>query len=87
MAVRVLVRCIYHKAVQPSCHIIEMEEEVWRRFLFADNSERKSMVLNILKRDRIRLAVREVVWVPLTGCLKDAPLEGIEVVTAKDASL
>jgi hypothetical protein len=29
---RVAIRCIYHKAVTPSCDIVYMNNETWDRF-------------------------------------------------------
>ena len=34
MIMKVTIRCIYDKAVTPSCDIVEMDGDIWREFLF-----------------------------------------------------
>ncbi len=61
---KIAVRCIYHKAVTPSCDIIEMDTETWNRFR---SGNRKQIVLEILHKEKMAEYIKEVVWIPLDG--------------------
>ena len=45
---RVAIRCIYHKAVTPSCDIVYMNNETWDRFRFGN---RKQIALELLGKE------------------------------------
>lgn len=44
---KVAIRCIYHKAVNPSCDIVYMDKETWDRFRF-EVRNRKQIALELL---------------------------------------
>lgn len=49
---RVVVRCIYYKAVTPSCDIIDMDTETWRSFLHSGGNKRKEIALTCNNQDK-----------------------------------
>lgn len=63
---KVAVRCIYYKAVTPSCDIIDMDYDTWIEFFNADLTKRKAMVLQMLNSPyRTQGNVKEIAWIPL----------------------
>ena len=62
---KVVVRCIYYKAVTPSCDIIDMDNDTWRKFFLSTASQRKELALRLLKKEH--LSVKEIAWIPLDG--------------------
>ena len=60
----IIVRCIFHKAVTPTCDILCLDKEEWRKFLYADPKERLLMALKKLNKVHLLGAVREMVWIP-----------------------
>lgn len=38
---RIALRCIYYKAVTPSCDIIDMDDATWKEFLHTGGHKRK----------------------------------------------
>ena len=62
---KVVVRCIYYKAVTPSCDIIDMDFETWRKFLYAKDRERIEIALKLIGREDMESYVRELAWIPL----------------------
>jgi len=62
---KIVARCIYYKAVTPSCDIVEMDQETWREFLYAKNERRIEMVLKLTGHEYMEGKVRELVWIPL----------------------
>lgn len=63
---RVVIRCIYHKAVTPSCDIVYMDKETWDRFRF-EVRKRKQIALELLGKQDMDSYIKEVVWIPLDG--------------------
>lgn len=63
---KIAVRKIYHRAITPSCDIIELEDETWRRFLNGGNLLRKNIVLNATKTIDSP-SIKEIAWIPLDG--------------------
>ena len=61
---KVAIRCIYHKAVTPSCDIVYMDNETWNRFRFGN---RKQIALELLGKENMDSYIKEVVWIPLDG--------------------
>ena len=61
---KIAIRCIYHKAVTPSCDIVYMNNETWDRFRFGN---RKQIALELLGKEDISEYIKEVVWIPLDG--------------------
>ena len=59
-----IVRCIFHKAVTPSCDILCLDKEEWKTFLNADPKERMLMALKKLNKVHLLGAVRKMVWIP-----------------------
>lgn len=69
-AFNVAIRLIYWKAVTPSCDIVQMDEETWDKFRFAENKEdRLEIVLKLLHKEGMLdvYDVREIAWIPLFG--------------------
>ncbi len=64
---KIVVRCIYYKAVTPSCDIIEMEHDNWLEFLHADPNKRKDIALKLIGKEFLSTHVKEMVWIPLDG--------------------
>ena len=50
---RVAIRCIYQKAVTPSCDIVYMDKETWDRFRFE------------IGKEQMDTYIKEIVWIPL----------------------
>ena len=67
---RVAIRCIYYKAVTPSCDIIDMDDETWGLFLRSDKYKRIEIILHILHRENLANKVREIAWIPLNDQTK-----------------
>ena len=67
---KIVVRCIYYKAVTPSCDIIDMDFETWRKFLYAKDRERIEIALKLIGREDMVSYVRELAWIPLDGQTK-----------------
>lgn len=63
---KVAIRCIYHKAVNPSCDIVYMDKETWDRFRF-EVRNRKQIALELLGKQDMEFYIKEVVWIPLDG--------------------
>lgn len=61
---KIAIRCIYHKAVTPSCDIVYMNNEIWDRFRFGN---RKQIALELLGKEDMSEYIKEVVWIPLDG--------------------
>lgn len=60
----IIVRCIYRKAVNPSCDILVLEHDEFRTFLNANQQVRKRTVLSKLNKTYLLGAVREIAWIP-----------------------
>lgn len=59
---KVAIRCIYHKAVTPSCDIVYMDRETWNRFRFGN---RKQIALELLGKQDMSSYIKEITWIPL----------------------
>ncbi len=64
---KVVVRCIYYKAVTPSCDIIDMDTETWREFLHSGGNKRKEIAITLLNKQFMRDYIKEIAWIPLDG--------------------
>ena len=64
---RIAVRIIYHLPVTPSMHVIDLDTEAWRRFLYASSGERREIVLDLVGHDNLSHKIREMAWIPLSG--------------------
>lgn len=62
---KVAIRCIYYKAVTPSCDIVGMDGDIWRKFLFSGGHKRKEIALRLLNKESMMGHVREIAWIPL----------------------
>jgi hypothetical protein len=60
----IIVRCIYRKAVNPSCNILVLDHDEFRTFLNVNQQERKRIVLLKLNKSYLLGAVREIAWIP-----------------------
>ena len=63
--IKIVARCIYYKAVTPSCDIVEMDWETWREFLYAKPDRRIEIVLKLTGHNYMEGKVRELAWIPL----------------------
>ncbi len=64
---RVAIRCIYHKAVTPSCDIVDMDNETWRSFFLSGGHKRKMIAMKLLGKENMTDYVKEIAWIPLDG--------------------
>lgn len=64
---RIALRCIYYKAVKPSCDIVDMDDATWKEFLHTGGNKRKEIALKLLDKEWLMSYVKEVVWIPLEG--------------------
>jgi len=64
---KIVVRCIYYKAVTPSCDIINMEHDTWMKFLHSGGNKRKEIVLALLNKESMESYIKEIAWIPLDG--------------------
>jgi hypothetical protein len=64
---RIALRCIYYKAVTPSCDIVDMDDATWKVFLHTGGNKRKEIALKLLDKEWLMSYVKEVVWIPLEG--------------------
>lgn len=62
---KIVARCLYYKAVTPSCDIVEMDAVTWREFLSAKNDRRIEIVLKLTGCENMEGEVRELAWIPL----------------------
>ena len=60
----IIVRCIFYKAVTPTCNVLYLGKEEWREFLAADPEQRKRMALTRLNQTHLLGAVKEMTWIP-----------------------
>ena len=67
MNMRIAIRCIYYKAVTPSCDIIDMDDATWKEFLHAGGHKRKKIALKLMDKEWLMGYVKEMVWIPLEG--------------------
>lgn len=61
---KIVVRCIYRKPVNPSCDIIDMDDVTWKEF-FHIVRRRKEIVLRLLDREDLSNDIKEIAWIPL----------------------
>ena len=63
---KVLLRGILYKAVTPPYCIVDMESDVWREFLLANNTRRKQMAIQLVNSPGWSdTSIKEIAWVPL----------------------
>lgn len=65
--IRVAVRMIYYKAVNPSANIIELDSDTWREFLHGDIETRKKIVCRLVWDENYTYIVRDIAWFPLSN--------------------
>lgn len=61
---RVAFRFIYNNSVAPSCHIIDMTDDVWLQFLEGDQ---KLLACQLLNMESEADKVQMVSWMPIDG--------------------
>ncbi len=64
---KIVIRCLYYKAVTPSCDIIDMEHDTWMKFLHSDGNKRKDIALSLLNKENMKSYIKEILWIPLDG--------------------
>ena len=63
---RLVVRFIYRMSATPSCDIIEMDYDIWNKFLNLESmTSRVNMIIKILDREYMAETIRELAWIPL----------------------
>lgn len=63
---RLVVRFIYRMSANPSCDIVELDQETWNKFLHSESmTNRINIILDILGREYMSETVRELAWIPL----------------------
>jgi len=72
---KIAVRCIYYKAVTPSCDIIDLPYDQWMDFLHGDNDTRRKIVCRVLDKEYMSTYIREIAWIPLADQNKLAVIE------------
>lgn len=63
---KLAIALIHYYPVNPTYLLVEMETDLWRKFLFASQAERQNMIIPKLKPHLVG-KVRELVWLPLDG--------------------
>ena len=56
---RIALRCIYYKAVTPSCDIVDMDDATWKEFLHTGGNKRKEIALKLLDKEWLMSYVRK----------------------------
>ena len=74
---KIEVRCLYHYAVTPNFMIVDLENDVWKRFLRADKNERIRIIRPFIKKPGPS-GIQEIAWIPLFG-LKDSEMMELEL--------
>lgn len=62
---KIAVRCLYHRPITPNFLIIDLQEELWSKFLWGDKDTRIEIVKPFLSE--AHPPIREGVWIPLDG--------------------
>lgn len=62
--IRIAICLIYYKAVTPGLFIVDMNWDVWRKFLFASQRVRQQMIVPKVVPS-VEGSVKELVWIPL----------------------
>lgn len=62
--IRIAICLIYYKAVKPGLFIVDMNWDVWRKFLFASQRVRQQMIVPKVAPS-VEGSVKELVWIPL----------------------
>ena len=62
---KLAIRCLYYKAVNPSCDILEMDHDTWIRFLHSAPDARKQIALTLLGMEYMSYRIKEIFWMPL----------------------
>ena len=64
---RIAVRLIYYKAVNPSMDIFDLDDETWTHFLYGSNRKRIETICSLKGSESLSSCVRECAWIPLDG--------------------
>lgn len=60
---KIAIRCLYNRPITPNFLIIDLNEEVWRKFLWGDKKTRIEMIKPFLSEPHP--SIREIAWIPL----------------------
>ena len=73
---KVALRCLYHKPVTPNFLIVDLPDEIWPKFNWADKYERIRIIQPFIRKPYP--SIREIAWIPLKG-LKDSEMMELEM--------
>ncbi len=62
---KIAVRCLYYRPITPNFLILNLEENIWSKFLWGDNKTRIEIVNPYLPRDHP--PIRELSWIPINS--------------------
>lgn len=74
---KVAIMLIYKSVMEPSYHIIDMDEKTWNKFLDGD----KEIACKLLGNNNTSLKIQSYSWMPLEDheeLFKDNPLESVK---------
>lgn len=60
---KIAVRCLYYRPITPNFLILNLEENIWSKFLWGDNKIRIGIVIPYLPNEHP--PIRELSWIPL----------------------
>lgn len=81
--VRIAISLIYKRLIKPTCDIVDLSWDLWHKFRFANEKERKKMALRFVNRPHFQECLDQVTWIPLDSpeILKVVSEDGIIIVT------
>ena len=81
--VRIAVSLIYKRLFKPTCDIVDLSWDLWHKFRFANEKERKKMALKFVNRPHFQDCLDQVTWIKLDSpeILKVVSEDGIITVT------
>ena len=81
--IRIAISLIYKRLLSPTCDIVDLSWDVWHKFRFASEKDRKKMALRFVNRPHFQDCLDQVTWIPLDNPnkLKVISEEGIITVT------
>ena len=81
--IRIAVSLIYKRLLKPTCDIVDLSWDLWHKFRFANEKERKKMELKFVNRQHFQDCLDQVTWIKLDSpeILKVVSEDGIITVT------
>lgn len=62
---KIAVRCLYYRPITPNFLILNLEENIWSKFLWGNTQTRIDIVIPCLPSEHP--PIRELSWIPLEG--------------------